>query len=144
MGMGQGVKTARPRYIAAALELPRVDSPKIPQGTTSPAMRNKTTPQDMAAAAAANFKMQEHAAEVGPEKEKLGVKVEDTEDDLKCQLRMEGRRIDRLEKLVDIFILLEDITMPATEENRALFTKKIDEVESQYKATCAKQDAKEL
>lgn len=105
-------------------------------------MRNKTTPQDMAAAAAANFKMQEHAAEVGPEREKLGVKVEDTEDDLKCQLRMEGRRIDPLEKLVDI--LLEDITMPATEENRALFTKKIDEVESQYKATCAKQDAKEL
>ncbi|KAK1777118.1 hypothetical protein QBC45DRAFT_417525 [Copromyces sp. CBS 386.78] len=92
--------------------------------------------------AAAIFKMQEHVAVVGHRGEKHEIKVHGNVQDLQSQLRMERRRTDRLEKLVEI--LLEERTMPATEENRALFTKKIDKVERQYKATCAKQDVAEV
>ncbi|KAJ4413975.1 hypothetical protein N0V85_003352 [Neurospora sp. IMI 360204] len=89
--------------------------------------------------AAAIVKMQTTVAMSDHEKEKLKAKVRNNDGWYKSKLRKERRRTDRLEGLVEI--LLEQQTMPATEESRALFTKKREQFEKAHKAKWARSDA---
>lgn len=92
--------------------------------------------------AAAIVKMQVQVATVDFEKERLKEDVRNNDGYHRSKVRKERMRIDRLEGLLEI--LMEEISMPATKETRALLAKKIEQFEKAHKARCVRSDAEVL
>ncbi|KAK3502523.1 hypothetical protein B0T13DRAFT_534190 [Neurospora crassa] len=92
--------------------------------------------------AAAIVKMQVQVATVDFEKERIKEDVRNNDGYHRSKVRKERMHIDRIEGLLEI--LMEERTMPATNETRALFAKKIEQFEKAHKARRARSDAEVL
>lgn len=92
--------------------------------------------------AAAILKLQEDADDINYENNVL-VEAQRNQEDWNSNVRREHeKRLDRLEGLLEI--LVQEHTMPVTEETRVSINKKLDEFEEAHKAKCAAEDAEIL
>ncbi|EAA33096.1 hypothetical protein GE21DRAFT_5609 [Neurospora crassa] len=92
--------------------------------------------------AAAILKLEEDADNINYEKDVL-LEAQRNQEDWNNSVRREHeKRLDRLEGLLDI--LVQEHTMPVTEETRVSINKKLNEFEEAHKAKCAAEDAEIL